>query len=386
MSRRILTRNAISPRGLARLTGYEVGEHVVDPDGLLVRSANLHSGVPSSVLAVARAGAGTNNVPVAELSSRGVVVFNTPGANANAVKELVLAGLLLAARNLVPAVRFADGLTGTDEQIDHAVEAGKKQFAGFELPGRTLGVIGLGAIGVKVANAAMGLGMKVIGYDPQITIRHAWQLGAAATRAESLDDLLAEADAITVHVPLIDATRGLIDAARLAQLKPGAIVLNFSRAPIVDQAAVLASLDAGHLRSYVCDFPSAALSGHRGVVALPHLGASTAEAEENCAVMAADQLRGYLETGEIQNSVNFPSARLRRSPGATRVAIANSNVPNMVGQISTLLAGAGLNIADLLNTSRGGLAYTLIDVDGEVGDDVVERIRSIDGVLRVRVL
>jgi D-3-phosphoglycerate dehydrogenase / 2-oxoglutarate reductase len=383
---KVRTYNAISAVGLDRLpSSYEVGPDVEDADGVLVRSADLHSvTLPDSVLAVARAGAGTNNIPVADLSSRGVVVFNTPGANANAVKELVIAGILLAARNLVPAAAFAAGLEGTDAEINEATEKGKKAFVGFELPGRTLGVIGLGAIGVQVANAARALGMRVLGFDPQITVRHAWQLASEVQRAATLEDVFAGADIVTVHVPLVDATRGLVNADRLALMKHGSVLLNFSRAGIVDEAAVIAATEAGTLSSYVCDFPSAGLRGKDNVVTLPHLGASTGEAEDNCAVMAAEQLARYLDDGEIRNSVNFPEATLRRGPGTTRLAIANSNVPNMVGQISTLLAEAGLNIADLLNKSRGDLAYTLIDVDGEPSDEVMARIRSISGVLAAR--
>ncbi|MDO5285522.1 MAG: phosphoglycerate dehydrogenase [Actinomycetia bacterium] len=384
---RIRTYNAISKVGLDRLDGYQVGPDVPDPQGVLVRSARLSAAeLPASVLGVARAGAGTNNIPVAELSARGVVVFNTPGANANAVKELVIAGMLLAARNLVPALDFAGGLEGDDVQISEAAEKGKKSFVGFELPGRTLGVVGLGAIGVQIANAAQALGMRVLGYDPQITIRHAWQLSADVERAATVEDVFSRADLLTVHVPLVEATRDLVSAERLALMKPGAVLLNFARGGIVDEAAVLAALDADRLGWYVCDFPSSALVGHPDVITLPHLGASTAEAEDNCAVMAAEQLRAFLERGEITNSVNFPSASLRRSPGTRRIVIANSNVPNMVGQISTLLAGAGLNIADLLNTSRGELAYTLIDVEGEVGAEVLASVRGISGVLSARVL
>jgi len=389
MSHRIRTYNAISPIGLARLPRdrFEVGPELAEPVGILVRSASLHDEeIPESVLAVARAGAGTNNIPVAALSARGVPVFNTPGANANAVKELVLAGMLLAARNLVPAWDFAHSLAGNDEAVDRAVEAGKKQFAGFELPGRTLGVIGLGAIGVQVANAALSLGMKVLGYDPAITVGHAWQLSANVEQAPSLDDLFSRSDVLTVHVPLNEGTRGLVNAERLALMKPAPVLLNFARGGIVDERAVLSALDDGRLRAYVCDFPSASLNAHPKVVALPHLGASTGEAEENCAVMAAEELRDFIEDGTIRNSVNFPEAKLPRISGATRLSISNSNVPNMVGQISTVLADAGLNIEDLLNKSRGELAYTLIDTDGPVSEDVLTKIRAIAGVLRARVL
>jgi D-3-phosphoglycerate dehydrogenase len=389
MAYRILTLNNISLRGLERLPRdrYEVASGLEQPHGVLVRSADMHKwAVPASLLAVARAGAGTNNIPVAALSARGVPVFNAPGANANAVKELVLAGLFLAARNICQAWQFARSLKGDDHALDLAVEKGKKDFVGFELPGRTLGVIGLGAIGVEVANTAQALGMNVLGYDPQITVQRAWQLSSSVQQALSLDDLFARADMVTVHVPLIDATRGLVNAARLKLMRQGGTILNFSRAPIVSEADVLAALDAGHLHAYICDFPTAAAKDHARVVTLPHLGASTGEAEENCAVMAADSLRDFLEHGNVRNSVNFPEAVLPRVPGTTRIAIANSNVPNMVGQISTCLAGARLNIADLLNKSRGEYAYTLIDAEGDVEDPVLEAIRAIGGVLSARIV
>jgi D-3-phosphoglycerate dehydrogenase len=342
--------------------------------------------VPASVRAVGRAGAGVNNIPVAELSRRGIPVFNTPGANANAVKELVLAGLLLAARNLGPAWLFARALTGDDEAIDAAVEKGKKAFVGFELPGRTLGVVGLGAIGVEVANSALALGMKVLGYDPQITVQRAWQLSSNVEQALSMEDLFARADAITVHVPLNEHTRKLVNAARLSLMKKDATLLNFARAGIVDDAAVIAALDAGRLHAYVCDFPKRVLKDHPQVITLPHLGASTGEAEENCAVMVAEQLRDFLENGNIRNSVNYPEAVLPRVPNTTRIVIANSNVPNMVGQISTCLAQQKINIADLLNKSRGELAYTLIDADGTVSEELLHALRAISGVQAVRQL
>lgn len=388
MTHRIKTYNAISPIGLNRFPDdYEVGADVATADGIVLRSANLHDEpLEDSVLAVARAGAGTNNVPVADLSARGIVVFNTPGANANAVKELVIAGMLLAARNLYPAAAFTAGLSAAEGDINGTVEKAKKQFAGFELPGRTLGVIGLGAIGVLVANAAASMGMKVLGFDPALSVERAWQLNPSIEQASSIDDVFLRADMITVHVPLIDATKGLVNAERLAMLKPEGVVLNFARGGIVDDEAVVAALDADKLHAYVCDFPTQTLAGHKKVLALPHLGASTAEAEENCAVMAADQLRDYLTDGTIRNSVNFPKASLARTPGSTRIAIFNANVPNMVGQISSALADAGLNIADLLNKSTGDFAYTLVDTDGDVPDSVVTAIRSIEGVIRVRVL
>jgi D-3-phosphoglycerate dehydrogenase len=386
MSFKILTLNSISVRGLERLPRdrYEVASEIGHPDAVLLRSADMHSmELPASVLAVARAGAGTNNVPVAKLSRRGVPVFNAPGANANAVKELVLAGLFLSARNICPAWAYVRSLQGDDHAIEEAVEKGKKRFVGHELPGRTLGVVGLGAIGVEVANAALGLRMKVLGYDPQITVQRAWQLSSGVEQALSLDDLFARCDAVTVHVPLNDATRGLVNDARLRLMPAGGVVLNFARAAIVDEAAILAALDRGHLATYVCDFPTRACKDHPRVVALPHLGASTGEAEENCAVMVADTLRDFLENGNVRNSVNFPEAVLPRV-GGNRLAIANDNVPNMVGQISTCLAEAGLNIADLLNKSRGDIAYTIIDTDAPITTDVLAKLRSIPGVLSAR--
>ncbi len=376
-------------RGLERLPRelYEVASEIGSPDAILVRSADMHSmEIPASVKAVARAGAGTNNIPIPRLSKRGVPVFNAPGANANAVKELVIAGLFLAARNICQAWEYVRALKGSDHEIEEAVEKGKKKFVGYELPGRTLGVVGLGAIGVEVANAAHLLGMRVLGFDPQITVRRAWQLSSGVEQALSLDDLFARSDMVTVHVPLLDATRNLVNSARLKLLKPSGVVLNFSRAGIVDDEAVLEALNAGKLSAYVCDFPTNQLKDHPKVVSLPHLGASTGEAEENCAVIVADTLREFLENGNIRNSVNFPEAIMPPSGAASRISIANENVPNMVGQISTALADAKLNIADLLNKSRGELAYTLIDIDGPVSANLIERLRAIQGVLSVRAL
>jgi len=389
MSYRILTLNDISPRGLARLPRerYEVGAAVTYPDAILVRSADLHGfEVTPGVRAIGRAGAGVNNIPVDSLSRRGIAVFNTPGANANAVKELVLAGLLLAARNIGAAWLFARALEGDDEAIEAAVEKGKRRFVGFELPARTLGVVGLGAVGVEVANSALALGMKVLGYDPQLTVQRAWQLSSSVEQALSLEDLFTRSDAITVHVPLNESTEGLVNAARLALAKPDATLLNFARAAIVNTQAVLAALDAGRLHAYVCDFPSRALKEHPRVMTLPHLGASTGEAEENCAVMVVEQLRDFLENGNIRNSVNYPEAVLPRMPNTTRLSVANRNVPNMVGQISTCLAARGINIADLLNKSRGEFAYTLIDADGAVGEELLASLRAIDGVLSARIV
>jgi D-3-phosphoglycerate dehydrogenase / 2-oxoglutarate reductase len=389
MGFRILTLNNISVRGLERLPRerYELASEIGNPHAIMLRSADMHGmTIPPSVLAVARAGAGTNNIPVAQLSKRGVPVFNAPGANANAVKELVLAGLFLAARNICQAWDYARNLAGDDQYLDAAVEKGKKNFVGFELPGRTLGVIGLGAVGVEVCNSAQALGMKVLGYDPQITVTRAWQLSSSVQQALSLDDLFARSDIVSVHVPMLEATRGLVNGARLRLMRPGGAVLNFARAPIVNEAELVAELDRGHLHAYICDFPTNALKNHPRAVTLPHLGASTGEAEDNCAVMVADTLREFLEQGHIRHCVNFPEAALPRQAGSIRLAIANANVPNMVGQISTCLASAKLNIAELLNRSRGEYAYTLIDAEGVADEALLQRIRAIDGVLSARLV
>lgn len=383
---RVRVLNAVSATGLARLPRplYRVGPDEAEPDAILLRSADLHEvPIPASVKAIARAGAGTNNVPVEAMSRRGVVVFNAPGANANAVKELVLAGMLLSARHLPDALRFVDALDRRASDLDRQVEAGKKPFSGIELAGRTLGVIGLGRIGCLVADAAIRLGMQVIGYDPHITIDAAWSLPSQVRRAQDLGEVVRDSDFVTLHVPLMPATRGLVGAELLAAARPGAVLLNFSRDAVVDEPAVRAALETGALRHYVSDFPTPGLLGHPRAIALPHLGASTGEAEENCAVMVADQLRDFLEHGNVRNSVNFPDASMpRESPH--RVAIANANVPNMLGQISTAMAQVGLNIHNMLNKSRGGTAYTLVDVDSPVPADAVARIAAIPGVLSVR--
>jgi D-3-phosphoglycerate dehydrogenase len=385
---RILTLNSISSVGLRRFPAgrYSCGSQVEQPDAILVRSHDMHAmDIPPSVKAVGRAGAGVNNIPVDKLSRRGVPVFNAPGANANAVKELVIAGLLIAARNLVPAMRFVEGLKGDDRTLHKLVEDGKKQFAGIELPRHTLGVIGLGKIGSLVADAAIKLGMSVLGYDPEITVDAAWSLPSQVKKAHGIEEVLKGSDFVTVHVPLLDVTRNLIDAGRIRLMKHHAILLNFAREGIVDNDAVIEALEARRLRWYVCDFPASRLAGHPQVIALPHLGASTREAEDNCAVMVADQVRDFLENGNIVNAVNFPDVTMaRESP--FRVGIANANVPNMVGQISTTMARARLNIHNMLNKSRGEMAYTLVDVDSEIPADVIEQIGRIDGVLSIRYL
>jgi D-3-phosphoglycerate dehydrogenase len=383
---KVLTLNNIAVAGLRRLPRerYEIASEIAHPDAIILRSYNMHDmDIPETVVAIGRAGAGTNNIPVDAMAARGVPVFNAPGANANAVKELAMAGLLLAARNICDAREYVKGLTETGDALNKAVEAGKKQFVGFELPGKTLGVIGLGAIGVQVANAALEMGMKVVGFDPAITVRRAWQLSSGVEHAETLDQLFQHADAVTVHVPLIDATRNLVNKDRIALMNKGGTIINFARGGVVNNKAALAALDSGQLHAYVSDFPTPELIAHPKVVALPHLGASTAEAEENCAIMVAENLKDYLENGNIRFSVNFPECRLPRI-NAYRVTIANANVPNMVGQISTCLGDAGLNIEDLLNKSVGNLAYTIVDVNEPVTDEIEQKLRSIAGVLTLR--
>ncbi len=385
---KILTLNPISGVGLKRLPSgrYTCGSQIEDPDAILVRSHDMHAmDIKPRVKTIGRAGAGVNNIPVEKMSKRGVPVFNAPGANANAVKELVVAGMLIAARNLTPALKFVAGLAGDDKTLDQTVEDGKKQFAGLELPRHTLGVIGLGKVGSLVADTAIKLGMNVLGYDPEITVDAAWSLPSQVRKAHSIEEVLKAADFVTLHVPLLPVTRKMVNAGRIKLMKKGAILLNFSRDGIVDNDAVLEGLASRHLRCYVCDFPARKLIGHPQVVALPHLGASTREAEDNCAVMVVDQVRDFLENGNILNAVNFPDVLMaRESP--YRLGIANANVPNMVGQISTAMAQAGLNIHNMLNKSKGEMAYTLVDVDSRVAAKVLERIGRIGGVLSVRYL
>ena len=387
MNRKILTLNAISKKGLARLPeSYTTANDMEEPDAILVRSQNMHEmAIPPSVLCIGRAGAGTNNIPVKTMSEKGIVVFNTPGANAKSVKEQVIAGLLMGMRNLFPALRFVSGLVGDDEALQKQVEAGKKRFVGRELRGSALGIIGLGAIGSKLAEAAIQLGMNVVGYDPNITVEAAWQLPSQVRRAASIDDLVKRADFISLHVPLLPDTRDLINAERIKTMKKGAVLLNFSREGIVNDAAALDGLNEGRLHAYVCDFPSNLLRPHPHFVSLPHLGASTEEAEENCAIMVSEQVADYLENGNIQNSVNFPNIAMPRE-SKYRLAIANANVPNMLGQISTALADAGLNIHNMVNKSRGDMAFTLVDVETEIPVKILEQLAAINGVLRVRYL
>ncbi len=384
----VLILDNVSQNGLKRLPAdsFACAKEVAQPDAILLRSADLHNvEIAKSVLAIGRAGSGTNNIPVAEMSRRGVPVFNAPGANANAVKELVLAGMLLAARNIGGAMKFVSALDPADAEMEKKVEGGKKTYAGYELAGHTLGVIGLGKIGCLVADAAIKLGMNVIGYDPEITIDAAWSLSAQVKKANSIGEVLKGSNFLTLHVPLVDATRQMINADSIAQMKHGAVLLNFSRDGVVDEAAVLAALESKQLSTYVCDFPSAHVNAHPQVIALPHLGASTREAEENCAMMVVDQVRDYLLDGNIVNSVNFPNVVMPRE-SAFRIAVANANVPNMVGQISTAMADAKLNIHNMMNKSKKDIAYTLVDVDSQVPKKVIDQIAKIEGVLMVRYL
>ena len=383
---KILTLNNIAVEGLRRLPRerYETASEIAHPDAILLRSHNMHEmDIPETVAAVGRAGAGTNNIPIDALNARGVPVFNAPGANANAVKELVIAGLLIGARNLCRASDYVATLDETGDALNKAVEAGKKQFVGFELPGKTLGVIGLGAIGVEIANAALALGMTVIGFDPAITVRNAWQLSSGVKHVETLDELFQHANFVTLHVPLLDATRNMVDRDRIALMQDDSVLVNFARGGVVDDPAAIAALDSGKLHAYVSDFPTPELIAHPKAVALPHLGASTAEAEENCAIMVAENVKDYLENGNIRHSVNFPEAQLPRLD-AWRITLANANVPNMVGQVSTCIANAGLNIEDLLNKSVGEFAYTIVDVNEAPSQELIDEIGSIEGVLTLR--
>lgn len=385
---KIKTYNNISDKGLSKFSAdqYSVSEAADSADAIMLRSAKLHDEpVDDSVRAIGRAGAGVNNIPVDAMSERGVVVFNAPGANANAVKELVIVGMLMAARNICDAWQYSENLEGSDAEVSKAVEAGKKQYVGFELPGRTLGVIGLGAIGVEVANAAVALGMNVIGFDPTITIKRAWQLSSDVKEMDSAEALFNECDFVTFHVPLIESTKNLLNAGRLATMKDGVVVMNFARDGIIDDDAVLAGIKSGKVNAYVSDFPAPKLKGQKRVYTLPHLGASTNEAEDNCAIMIADQLKDFLENGHIKNSVNFPNVKLSRK-GDNRLAIANMNRPDMVAQISHVLGQAGVNILHMVNESRGDLAYTLIDLEAALSDDSIQSLSAVDGVLSVRAL
>lgn len=384
---RIKTLNEISPVINRVFTAdYAVGSEIDNEDAIIVRSAKMHDmPISDSLLAVARAGAGYNNIPVDKYSERGIVVFNTPGANANAVKELTIAGMLLAGRDIVGGIEWARTLKGEGDKVAALVEKGKNHFVGPELKGKKLAVIGLGAIGTMVANAGHALEMDVYGYDPFLSVEHALMLSRAVHKAGDLDKLLAEADFVSLHLPLTDKTRGMVDADMLSKFKPGAALLNFSRGELVDGAAVLEAVKAGRLRRYVTDFPSEDMLGAEGVIALPHLGASTPESEDNCAEMAAQELAGYLTRGAIINSVNYPACDPGYTDGA-RLCVLHANVPNMVGSVTALLAAQGINIANMVNKSRGALAYTVIDADGEIGANVVKAVAAVENVYKVRLI
>jgi D-3-phosphoglycerate dehydrogenase len=385
---KIQTLNKIAAIGLDRLPRdtYETASELGHPDGILVRSQDMHTfELPASLLAIARAGAGTNNIPIPKATEKGIVVFNTPGANANAVKELVIASMLLSSRRIVQGLNWSQSLKGKGDEVPELVEKGKAQFVGPEIEGKTLGVIGLGAIGVIICNAAAALGAKVIGFDPYISVEAAWKLNTNVRKAASLDALVAESDYITIHVPLTPETKGLFNKERLARTKKGARIINLSRSGLVDNTALKAELASGRLGGYVTDFPEEDLLGVDNILCIPHLGASTPEAEDNCAVMAADQIREYLERGNIRNSVNFPAAEMAPT-GKTRITIANKNVPNMVGQITAILAKHKLNIDDMLNKNKGEVAYNIIDVSGELVPTLKAELAAIEGVLLVRII
>lgn len=382
----ILTLNNIATAGIQEFSSknYQIGSDLSKPDAILVRSFDMHQyQTPQSVLVIGRAGAGTNNIPIDQMTKLGIPVLNTPGANANAVKELVITGMLLASRHIFPAWDYVRQFDMNQKDYEHKIEKDKKQFSGFELPGKTLGLIGLGNIGVKVANAAIGLGMHVIGYDPTITVKNAWELSSAVQQADHLDEVLSKSDFISLHIPLNEHTRHFINNKRLELTKQGVTLLNFARDGIIDNDALLEAIKSGHVRSYVCDFPNPLFKDFPQIICLPHLGASTQEAEENCAVMVAHQVKEYLEQGHIRNSVNFPEVKMPYSDGY-RLAIVNANVPNMVAQISTFLSKANINIIDMINKSRGEVAYTLIDVNLKITDDLLKNISSIPGVIRAR--
>lgn len=387
---KIRTYNAISSKGLDRFPreNYEIASEFNEPDAYILRSHKLHGEpVPQSVVAVARAGAGTNNVPVEEYTAKGIVVFNTPGANANAVKELILAGLLMGSRDIYGGINYVQGLTEMSDagEMGKLLEAQKKHFAGGEIVGKTLGIVGLGAIGALVANMAVELGMNVIGYDPAISVEAAWQLSSRVERMENLQTLLGRSDFITLHVPAIEATRHLINSETLAGMKPSAKILNFAREEIVDTAAVLDALNAGALGGYITDFPRPELLGRKDVITMPHIGASTAEAEENCAIMAANQLMDFLQDGNIVNSVNYPKTVMERN-GGTRITFSNQNVPKVLGNVLAVLAESELNVVDMVNKSRGDVAYNIVDIEGEMGESTRAAIAAVDGVTHVRVI
>ncbi|MDD4506817.1 MAG: phosphoglycerate dehydrogenase [Sulfurospirillaceae bacterium] len=386
---KIQTLNKISSKGLDLFShaDYEVASELSTPDAIILRSFKMHDmELPKSLKAIGRAGAGTNNIPIDACSEKGIVVFNTPGANANAVKELVLTGMLIASRNIVAGVNWAQSLKNEGDSVPALVEKGKGQFNGCELAGKTLGVVGLGAIGALVANDALALGMKVIGYDPYLSVDAAWELSSHVQKATGLETLLGKVDYLTIHVPLLDSTKGMYNAEKFAMMKSGVKIMNFARGELINNADMIEALKSGKVSTYVTDFPSVDLLGVDGVIPVPHLGASTDEAEENCAIMASRQLKDFLETGNIVNSVNFPNCVLPLRPNLKRLLIANKNIPNMISEMTSLLAKNGINIYDMLNKSRGDVAYTIIDTEDKVSQDMIEKIGAIDGVKMVRMI
>ncbi|MFV0376148.1 MAG: phosphoglycerate dehydrogenase [Mangrovibacterium sp.] len=386
---KIQTLNKIDPIGLKNfpLDKYEIASEFTKPDAIVVRSAAMHDmDLPTSLKAIARAGAGVNNIPIEKCTENGIVVFNTPGANAHAVKELVIAGMLLSSRGIAQSIEWAKTLVGQGDQVPALVEEGKKNYGGNEIRGKTLAVIGLGAIGVLIANAAQALGMEVLGYDPYISVKQAWRLSRNVKRAEGIESLLSNADYVTINIPQTAETKGFINKDKIKMMKPGVRVLNFARGGLVNNADMAAALESGKVGCYVTDFPDEAVLKMKNVIAIPHLGASTEESEQNCAIMAVDQVRDFLEKGNIVNSVNFPEAEMERN-GGPRLVIANKNVPNMVSQISSLLAAEGLNIANMLNKAKADIAYNIIDIDGPAPtEELAAKLKAIDGVVMVRIL
>ena len=387
--RKIQTLNKISSKGLDLFSrdDYEVASEFSSPDAIVLRSFKMHDmELPSSLKAIARAGAGTNNIPIDKCTEKGIVVFNTPGANANAVKELVLTGMLLASRDVIGGVNWVQSLADKGDEVVKLVEKGKSNFAGNELKGKRLGIIGLGAIGAMVANTALELGMEVIGYDPYLSVKSAWELSSEIENATGLETLLSNVDFISIHVPLLDSTRGMFNSEKFAMMKDGVSIMNFARGGLIDDADMKKAIESGKVKCYVTDFPDINVLGVKGIIPIPHLGASTAESEENCAVMAVNQIKDYLENGNIKNSVNFPDCVLPRSVCDNRITIKNRNVPNIIGEVSTTLAKNNINICDMLNKSRGDIAFNIIDVMGDLNEAVITELQAIDGVIGVRVL
>ncbi len=386
---KIQTLNKISPKGLEHFQreAYEVASEILTPDAVVVRSFKMHDmEFDKNLKAIARAGAGTNNIPIQKCSEKGIVVFNTPGANANAVKELVLTALFLSSRDITGGVIWTQSIANEGENVPSLVEKNKSNFAGCEIKGKKLGVVGLGAIGAMVANNALDLGMEVIGYDPYISVEAAWKLSSKVKKATGLETLLSQVDYLTIHMPLLDSTKGLFNAEKFAMMKNNIKIINFARGGLVNDDDMLKALESKKVSSYVTDFPTAKLLNTKGVIPIPHLGASTAESEENCAVMAVEQIKDFLENGNIKNSVNFPECILPRAVGENRLLIANKNIPNMIGKISSILATNSINISDLLNKSRDNLAYNIIDVDKQIPDNIAKKLQEIEGIITVRVI